>query len=99
MTETELQANIKRLEGEVGQKQMQLQMLKQQSMGLGYTFAAVVRELLLALGDPADAEQATRAKKHAKELLKHWDDMQDQQNAPPPSPSPLKVVPENGSTS
>ena len=86
MTETELQANIKRLEGEVGQKQMQLQMLKQQSMGLGYTFAGVVRELLLALNDRDDVGQEQRAKKHAKELLKHWDDMQDQQNAPPPAP-------------
>ena len=85
MTETELQAEIKRLKGESGQAQMQLQMMKQQSMGMGMTFASMVRELLLALADPEDTEQVARAKKHAKELLRQWDMMQEQ--AAPSTPS------------
>ncbi len=95
MTETELQAEIKRLKVDVGNLTMQLNYLKQQSLGVGNTFAGMVRELLLAIGDPADVDQVSRAKRHAKELLKQWDLMNE---PPPPQPqgnpaTPLAVVP------
>lgn len=91
--ETELQSEIKRLTQAKEQAEMQLSFLKQQSMGVGYTFAGVIRELLLAIGDPEDAEGLVRARRHAKELLKHWELTVDQQSKQGPAPLP---TPSNG---
>ena len=84
MTETELQAEIKRLAGQIGQQAMELRNLKLQSLGMGSTFAGVVRELLLAMADPDDGEAVIRAKKHAKDLLKTWDQVQEANIPKPP---------------
>jgi hypothetical protein len=40
---------------------------------VGNTFASVVKDLLLAVGDMTDTEAMERAKKNAKDILKHWD--------------------------
>ena len=105
MTETELQMEIKRLNNIKMQLEMQANFQRQQTHGIGQTFAAIVRELLLAIGDPEDVDQVSRAKKHAKELLKNWDEMMEKQNQPPPQPEtdqqkngPLKVVPPDNTT-
>jgi hypothetical protein len=87
MTETATEAELKRVKNELGNMQQQLQFLKQHSMGVGHTFAGMVRELLLALADPADTDQVNRAKKHAKELLRQWDLSTEQQGQPAPRPA------------
>ena len=85
MSETELQATIKRLESEKQMQGFQLQQIKQQAMGVGQTFASIVRELLLAIADPTDTDGVERAKRHAKELLKSWD-LMNEPPTPPPAP-------------
>jgi hypothetical protein len=72
-TETEMQATVKRLEGENKGIATQFHMLRRGYLEVGSTFAGVVRELLLAIADTSDPEAMERAKKHAKEILRHWD--------------------------
>ena len=73
MSETELQATIKRMQQEQQQMTQQFQMLQQGYFSVGNTFCDIARQLLLAIGDPDDKESMDRAKKHAKEAIKHWD--------------------------
>jgi len=75
-SETELQAEIKRLQGQVQESQQfrfQAMQLEQGYLAVVSMFSALVRELLLAIADPDDVEALVRAKRHAKEALKQWD--------------------------
>lgn len=73
MNETELQAQIKRMQSEMTQLQQQFQMLQGGYFSVGTTFRAVVQDLLVAIGDPDDKQEMESAKKHAKEIVKQWD--------------------------
>ena len=90
MTETELQAEIKRLKDGLSQQGMQAMRMDQQFVGVGSTCYALLTEMLMAIGDPEDQDAMRRAKAHTKEFLKNWEHIMEQkakQNAPPPAPT------------
>lgn len=98
MTETELQATIKRQEQQIQQLGMQANQMQQMYFALGGALTAVIRELLLAIVEPGDPESVESAKKHAREMLKGWDKtVEAQQRRDSPAAAPVIELKSNAS--